>query len=362
MPDTTTATTTTTAAAALDRPDDPTPASAPNPGDPRPTGARTSGPTETAAEAGTDTARTRRRRRPATTATTPATIAATSTEPGTSAVGGPAASAHDRVWAALRRHPATTAADLAGTSGVARSTVAKLLAAWSEDGSAISAAGATARPHGWWTCRPSNSTRPRPPRQQPRQQPGRRAWIHCLRWRRSRRADTRRGPRSGRARRRPCPHRRAPARNHHAGQHEPIGHEPVGQEPVGHRAAGRGSAAGDGPGLSQRSPRRARPDRDRPRVGTLLGCDRQCARAPRCRRVGRAHPGPTPALPQRRTSRHHRARDREHTTVGHCHRYRERLTDGHTGAGGAAHALPPTGRPPRMQHRRHPPRGGHPRG
>lgn len=156
MPDTTTtATTTTTAAAALDRPDDPTPASAPNPGDPRPAGARTSGPTETAAEAGTDTARTRRRRRPATTATTPATIAATSTEPGTSAVGGPAASAHDRVWAALRRHPATTAADLADTSGVARSTVAKLLAAWSEDGSAISAAGATARAARLWTAAPS---------------------------------------------------------------------------------------------------------------------------------------------------------------------------------------------------------------
>ena len=74
-------------------------------------------------------------------------------------IGTSAESAHDRVWAALRQHPGTTAAALADTSGVARSTVAKLLAAWSEAGSATSAAGATARAGRRWTAAPSE----RPP-------------------------------------------------------------------------------------------------------------------------------------------------------------------------------------------------------
>ena len=50
-------------------------------------------------------------------------------------------------------------------------------------------------------------------------------------------------------------------------------------------------------------PRRTRPHRDRTRVGTFLGRDRQRAQTPRRRRLGRAGQRPTPALPPRRTPR-----------------------------------------------------------
>jgi hypothetical protein len=67
-------------------------------------------------------------------------------------------SAHDRVWAALRAHPATTPADLSAASGVARSTVAKLLVAWAADGSATSTTGDTPRAARRWTAKPSDLT------------------------------------------------------------------------------------------------------------------------------------------------------------------------------------------------------------
>jgi hypothetical protein len=65
-------------------------------------------------------------------------------------------SAHDRVWAALRSHPGATAADLSAASGVSRSAVGKLLAAWSTDSSATAAAGPTPRAARVWTAAPSN--------------------------------------------------------------------------------------------------------------------------------------------------------------------------------------------------------------
>ena len=323
MPDTTTTTTTTRrpdTPTALDRPDDPTHGVGRlNPGEPRPTGRgraaaprpqptppRTTPPTPRGpAVAAAPPLSRPQPRRPSPRPLTP--------KPGTSA---PLAGIRRRVRARSglggpAPHPGTTAADLADTSGVARSTVAKLLAAWSEDGSAISAAGATARAGRRWTSGPvrTATTPDRPvsdPDGHPDGEPGSTAPRPCLR-------QTRRGQRSGRAR---CRRSRpaGAARNRHAGSTQPTGQAGTGIAPG--RAAGRGSAAGDGPGLPERAPRRARPDRDRPRVRTFLGRDRQCAQTPRRRRLGRAHQGPTPALPQHRTSRHHRARDREHTPSG----------------------------------------------
>ena len=324
---------------------DPTTRTDPTPGDPTPgdpahddptrssttpgatddaqTGPRMTGPTETASTTATDdttdtaqavrpeqpslghpvSAPSRRRgrpgrRNPGTPATTDTTVTPDKTDVAGPVIGTSAESAHDRVWAALRRHPGTTAAALADTSGVARSTVVKLLGAWSEDGSATSAAGATARAGRRWTAAPSerpSHLRNQPRRGHPDRCPGHRHSRHpaprpCLP---ERVADNRRPRRSRGCNRRARPRHPCAGTRNHSRHHEPLRDE----------AAGRGSVTGDGPGLPERAPGRTRPHRDRTRVGTFLGRDRQRAQTPRRRRLGRARQRPTPALSPRRTPR-----------------------------------------------------------
>lgn len=91
---------------------------------------------------------------------------------GRTAAGGRASDTpHDRVWAALRARSDVTAIGLSTDSGVGRSTVAKLLAAWAEDGSATSAPGnpgATGRAARRWSAAPSDL----PPAAGPTHDPG----------------------------------------------------------------------------------------------------------------------------------------------------------------------------------------------
>ena len=240
------------------------------------------------------------RRNPGTTADT--TVTTDKTDAAGPVIGTSAESAHDRVWAALRQHPGTTAAALADTSGVARSTVAKLLAAWSEDGSATSAAGATARAGRRWTAAPSE----RPPTCETNpdaatpidapdtathdtRHPDRATRIAAAPWSATtgdRGAAA--GATAGRDRATPV---RAPATT--AGSTN--------------RSGTKRLAAGALQGMVQdylsEHPGRTRPHRDRTRVGTFLGRDRQRAQTPRRRRMGRAGQRPTPALPPRRTPR-----------------------------------------------------------
>ncbi|WP_345605044.1 hypothetical protein [Pseudonocardia adelaidensis] len=58
------------------------------------------------------------------------------------------------MWAALRRHPGATAAELAAEAPGSRSAVGKLLAAWAADGSATSTAGPKPRDARRWTAAP----------------------------------------------------------------------------------------------------------------------------------------------------------------------------------------------------------------
>jgi hypothetical protein len=62
----------------------------------------------------------------------------------------------DRVWAALRRHPGATAAELATEASASRSAVGKLLAAWAADGSATSTPGSKPRAARLWTAAPNH--------------------------------------------------------------------------------------------------------------------------------------------------------------------------------------------------------------
>ncbi|WP_232668309.1 hypothetical protein [Pseudonocardia sp. TRM90224] len=61
----------------------------------------------------------------------------------------------DRLWAALRRNPGRTAAELATHAGIGASTASKILATWYADGSAVSTPGDTPRAARTWTAAPS---------------------------------------------------------------------------------------------------------------------------------------------------------------------------------------------------------------
>ena len=67
----------------------------------------------------------------------------------------------EQVWAVLLTRPGSTAAELAATADVGRSTVSKLLATWASEGTATSIPGATARAARRWTATPDNA-RPTP--------------------------------------------------------------------------------------------------------------------------------------------------------------------------------------------------------
>jgi hypothetical protein len=58
----------------------------------------------------------------------------------------------DRLWGALRAHPAATPAELATSARLPRATVTALLATWLAEGSVTSTAGTTARAARRWTA------------------------------------------------------------------------------------------------------------------------------------------------------------------------------------------------------------------
>ena len=64
----------------------------------------------------------------------------------------------EQVWAVLLTRPGSTAAELAATADVGRSTVSKLLATWASEGTATSTPGATARAARRWTATPDTTT------------------------------------------------------------------------------------------------------------------------------------------------------------------------------------------------------------
>ena len=251
-----------------------------------------------------------RRRRSTRTAATPRRPA-TPEAPPASAPGRVSATAHDRVWAALRSHPGSTPAELSTAAGVARSTVAKLLTAWAADGSVTSTPGGTGRagraPHRW-TAAPSDL----PPAPTP--DPATGTDPHP-----GRDTDAATGPPpqgcdhddedhdddADPGRRRATPLRSTPRRRGRfgcgAGQRR-------GPQPVRKLPAGRRRVAGHGAGLPDRTPRRPRPHRHRPSARPLVRRGRQRPRTARHRRLGGAHQRPTPPLPHHRP---HRA--------PHCH-------------------------------------------
>ena len=91
---------------------------------------------------------------------TPAEAAAAAKAPEGGDVAGDrdAAPVPEQVWAVLLTRPGSTAAELAATADVGRSTVSKLLATWASEGTATSIPGATARAARRWTATPDDTT------------------------------------------------------------------------------------------------------------------------------------------------------------------------------------------------------------
>jgi hypothetical protein len=91
---------------------------------------------------------------------TPAEAAAAAKAPGGGDVAGDrdAGPVPEQVWAVLLTRPGSTAAELAATADVGRSTVSKLLATWASEGTATSTPGATARAARRWTATPDTTT------------------------------------------------------------------------------------------------------------------------------------------------------------------------------------------------------------